>query len=65
MPTYVLPVDITLLCQMHDECPAYNDTWCEGSFYDELRCPSSSFEEGQAALEAYEEAMKKNWELKY
>ncbi len=65
VPTYVLPVDITLLCQMHDECPAYNDVWCEGSFYDELRCPSSSFEEGQAALEAYEEAMKKNWELKY
>lgn len=59
VPTYVLPIDITLVCQLHEECPAYEDTWCEGSFYDELRCPSSSFEEGQAMLEeAYKEASK-------
>lgn len=53
--TRVLPIDITLVCQLHEECPAYEDTWCEASFYDESRCPSASYEEGEVLREAREE----------
>ena len=51
---YVLPVDIELLCRIHTECPPHEDTWCEGGFYDECLCPSASYEEAKAALEAEE-----------
>lgn len=48
--TYVLPVDIDLLCAIHSECPPHENVWCEGSFFDQCRCPSASFEEGAAML---------------
>ncbi len=43
----VLPVDIRVLCELHSECPPHEDTWCQGGFWDEDRCPSSSYEEGE------------------
>ena len=49
---YVLPADIELLCRIHTECPPHEDVWCEGGFYDECLCPSDSYEEAKAALEA-------------
>lgn len=49
---YVLPADIDLLCRIHAECPLHEDTWCEGGFYDECLCPSNSYDEAKAALEA-------------
>jgi len=54
IPTYVLPIDIQMLCELHDECPSHEDTWCEGGFIDPCRCPSASFEEGEALHEAGE-----------
>lgn len=51
---YVVPLDIQILCELHDECPPHESTWCEGGFYDPCRCPSSSFEEGEAMREASE-----------
>lgn len=51
---YVVPLDIEILCQIHGECPPHENTWCEGSFYDPCRCPSSSFEEGEAKRAAGE-----------
>lgn len=54
VPTYVLPIDIQLVCDAHDECPPHEDTWCEGGFIDPCRCPSASFEEGEAMREAGE-----------
>lgn len=46
--SYVVPLDIEILCQIHGECPPHENTWCEASFYDPCRCPSPSFEEGEA-----------------
>jgi hypothetical protein len=51
---YVLPIDMDLMCSMHGDCPPHENTWCEGSFYDPCRCPSASYEDGQAKLEAGE-----------
>ena len=50
LQSYVVPVDIDLLCEMHSECPPHENVWCEGGFYDPCRCPSASFEEGAAML---------------
>ena len=52
--SYVLPTDIDLLCAIHAECPPHENVWCEGGFFDPCRCPSSTFEEGAAMLEAGE-----------
>lgn len=51
---YVVPLDIDILCQIHDECPPHENTWCEGGFYDPCRCPSASFEDGEAMRAAGE-----------
>ena len=59
LPTYVLPIDIDKLCQIHEECPAYENTWCEGEFYHAALCPSASFEEGFAKWKAREAVKKK------
>lgn len=40
----VLPIDMNDLCNLHQECPPHDETWCEGTFYDSCRCPSESFE---------------------
>lgn len=45
--SYVLPVDIQIMCEAHHECPPHEDTWCVGGFWDECRCPSASYEEGE------------------
>lgn len=55
IPTYVLPIDLEKMCALHAECPPHDQVWCEDSFYDILRCPSSSFEEGDAMRRAREE----------
>lgn len=55
MPTYVLPIDLEKMCALHDECPPHDQVWCQDSFYDILRCPSSSFEEGEVLRQAREE----------
>ncbi len=52
IPSYVVPVDIDILCSIHSECPPHENTWCEGGFYDECYCPSASYEEGVAKLKA-------------
>lgn len=44
----VLPIDMITLCTLHDECPPHDETWCEGTFYGKCRCPSESFEDGEA-----------------
>ncbi len=52
LASYVVPVDIYIVCDLHNECPPHEDTWCKGGFYDPCRCPSASFEEGAAKLKA-------------
>ena len=47
---YVVPLDVTEMCAANGTCPAHDEVWCEGSFYDQWRCPSSSPEEGVAML---------------
>lgn len=44
----VLPIDMITMCELHKECPPHDETWCEGSFFDSCRCPSDSFEDGEA-----------------
>ena len=53
---YVLPTDIKILCKMHPECPPHEDTWCEGGFWDDYRCPSYSYEEGEKNFQAIQSA---------
>lgn len=53
---YVLPTDIKILCKMHPECPPHEDTWCEGGFWDDNRCPSYSYEEGEKNFQAIQSA---------
>ncbi len=43
----VLPIDMVTLCALHSECPPHDETWCEGTFYNECRCPSESFEDSE------------------
>lgn len=44
---YVTPLDVSEMCAVNGACPSHEDTWCEGTFYDEWRCPSASPEEGE------------------
>ena len=53
---YVLPTDIKILCKMHPECPPHEDTWCEGGFWDDNRCPTYSYEEGEKIFKANQSA---------
>lgn len=47
----VVPIDIKILCKMHPECPPHEDTWCKGGFWDNDRCPSDSYEEGETMFQ--------------
>lgn len=43
---YVTPLDMSEMCAVNGTCPSHDDTWCEGTFYDQYRCPSASPEDG-------------------
>jgi len=47
---YVTPDDMQMMCEEHPEinCPEFK--WCEGTFFDQYRCPSDSPEDGQNKL---------------
>ena len=47
---YVNAEDVVLMCATNGTCPAHDEVWWEGSFYDVCRCPSSSPEDGVAKL---------------
>jgi len=52
-PSYVVPVDIDLVCALHPEVDCPPHVWCV-DIDDLCRCPSDSFEDGMAKFGAGE-----------
>lgn len=54
VPSYVVPTDLEMMCKIHSECPPHETIWCEGGFYEDCLCPSTSLEDGVAKYKAGE-----------